>query len=55
MAIGFRVLIMKAENLRKLKINGFPVPDFIVVDSPSDVKIDGLPDKKICVTFLFRS
>ena len=49
MAIGFRVLIMKAENLRKLKINGFPVPDFIVVDSPSDVKIDGLPDKKYAV------
>lgn len=40
---------MKAENLRKLKINGFPVPDFIVVDSPSDVKIDGLPDKKYAV------
>ena len=49
MAIVFRVLIMKAENLRKLKINGFPVPDFIVVDSPSDVKIDGLPDKKYAV------
>lgn len=40
---------MKAENLRKLKINGFPVPEFIVVDSPSDVKIDGLPDKKYAV------
>ena len=40
---------MKAENLRILKRNGFPVPDFIIVDNPNDIKIKELPDKRYAV------
>ncbi|OON86818.1 hypothetical protein BXO88_06030 [Oribacterium sp. C9] len=40
---------MKAENLRILKEKGFPVPKFVVVESPEDKIIKGLPDKKYAV------
>ena len=40
---------MKAENLRILKEYGFPVPEFIVVESTDDKIIQELPDKKYAV------
>ncbi|ETP72968.1 phosphoenolpyruvate synthase/pyruvate phosphate dikinase [Lachnospiraceae bacterium JC7] len=40
---------MKAENLRILKEKGFPVPKFIVVESPDEKIINELPDRKYAV------
>ncbi len=40
---------MKAENLRVLRKNGLPVPEFIVTEDPSDKRLGELPEGRYAV------